>query len=60
MDKFYDEFKAVCNEKLRIIVKRDQLIFIDNNYANKDFEEDFTESEISRFKDQLSRIMHKT
>jgi hypothetical protein len=60
MDKFYEEFKAHCNEKLCITVQRDQLVFIDNNYVNPDLLEEFEPSEISRFKEQLSKIMLKT
>jgi hypothetical protein len=50
MDKFYEEFKAHCNEKLRITVQRDQLVFIDNVYAIPEFMDDYPEHEISRFK----------
>jgi hypothetical protein len=49
MDQFYEDFKSHCNEKLRITVQRDQLVFIDNNYANPNLLKDFTPSEISRF-----------
>ena len=35
-DQFYEEFKVVLNETFRITVSRDQLIFLDNQYADQE------------------------
>ena len=62
MDQFYEEFKVVLNEAFRITVSRDQLVFIDNQYADQELLDQgiFSQGEIQRFNTQLSNLQRKT